>query len=297
MVRYIWVVALVLVLSISSIALAKNPYWDDFLETASLKYDYGHGQFTYLVKTLEYDQDAFIKNGLDTELEIRLGVLKNTELYTYALSADEYLNIVTELKYEFLHNKYLTATGMGRLFYVRKDFTTPSAKLMLDFNILPTLQATSILQLYFYTNGNIAKGLDSSVNFQLTPKDTFRSKFKLFFIESQMMFDFRMAYQHTINQQAAYIAYTYFDANNVHLENVLEYTPIPQLKISGNLIINTGEMQNDYDTGELKNNLRNWINMKVEGKISPEVSTIIEYMKEADPKGYSYIKASVNFKI
>ena len=277
---------------------AKNAYWDDFLETAAIKYDLGQGQFCYILKPYERLEGKTINNGLDTELEMRLGVAKGSELYTYVSALGDYLNVVSELKYEIVKKQLLTVTGMGRVFYVRGDFVTPSAKLMLDVSPLKNLTLSTIAQLYIYENGNIAKGLDSGLNFDITPRDSFRTKFKLFFIElDQLMFDFRMAYRHQINDQTAYIAYTYFDANNVHLENILEYSPIPQLKISGNLIINTGEFQNDYDQNKIVNTLRNRINLKVDGQISEGLSATIEYSKEADDNGYSYLKTSLNFKL
>jgi hypothetical protein len=293
-----FIVLIVFVFPVRTLA-ADTDYWTTFMQVAATNYEFGHGDLELNLMPFEYDQNAPVTNGLDSEFVMDFGIYKNLELYGYVMHFTGYTNLISELKYQFYQTPRFNGAVMARVFTVYKDFTTPSLKLMWDTKLTDNLSLHNAFQLYFYESGVIGKHLDTAVKYIINDKHAIQTRFKIFFVESlkKSMFDFRIAYRYTLNRKTNYYCYTYFDLQNVHIENIVEFTPIPPLKLITGLIINTDEWRNNYDTNEIVTDARHWAFVKTEYSLNKTWTFSGEYRKEAAADGYSYFKVGLDLKI
>lgn len=281
------------------VSAADKDYWEDFIQTAEPTYEPWDGTISFEVIPMEWDQLEGVDNGLDTELHVDLGLFKNMSFYGYMYSHRDYLNVVGELKHRFLTLNKWQFAWLLRGYYLKGEFITPSVKLLSDTRLNQAMTLHNHVQLYFYENGVIGKHLDSGLDYDLNAKHHFKTRLKIFFVDSPLksMYDFRITYNYVINEQTNYYLYTYFDQENVHLENVVEFKPIEPLTLTCNLVVNTGEWQNNYEAKKIVNDLRHWASIRAEYDLSEAWQLAAEYKKEAARDGYSYVKVGVNLSI
>lgn len=298
--KNIWVIAIFLFFHLTfGASAADNDYWEGFFQTADFPYANGHGKLEVDLKPGEWDQGARVDNGLDTELRGQVTFLRNLGLKAHVLSYRDYLKLVGELQLRLIRTPVWSVAAMGRMYTIYNDFSTPSIRFMADTRVNEQLTLHNGVQLYFYDFGTdvIGKHFDVGFDYEWDRNHAFKGRCKLFFTEwKEKMLDVRLAYRYTVNPQTRYYVYMYFDPDNVHMENVIEFTPIQPLQLTANLVVNSGEWKNDYESNEV-NLIRHWASLKAEYSLTRSLILSGEYKKEATLGGYSFFKIGLDWKL
>ena len=236
-------------------------YWDNFMDTAGIEFELNQSEIEFYTKLIEENGGESLSNGLDTELGFFYGIMKDTEVHGYLYSAENYTNIIGELKRKFFEKDGWELSLVGRFFYIQDSFTTPSIKFLSDKILNDDLILHNNLQLFLYEDGLLGKRFESGISYLIDPKNYIKARFKSFFINdiTESFIDLRVAYKHIINDQTKYIFFSFYEKDNLHLENIIEYNPIPMIKLAADMVINTGV--ND------KNNFKKFCSLETAMKI------------------------------
>lgn len=266
---------------------AEEYYWEDFMETAVIQYDQSESELEFFTKVMERNAGVAVDEGLNTELDFYFGIMKNTQIHTYLNNQGDFTNLVTEVKRYFTDFKGWTISGLGRLFYLKDQFTTPSVKVLASKAFNDKLAMHNSFQLYFWESGLIGKRLDNGLTYNINDRNFIKMRLKTSFDDaiSEATFDFRVAFKTIVNHQTNLIMYGYFEKDNFHLENIVEFKPVLPLKLSINTIINTG------------GNEINWVVVKGKYTLSDQWTLESEYQKELLEDGYRCLKTGFIFRI
>lgn len=298
--KNIWVIAIFLFFCLTfGASAADNDYWEGFFQTADFPYANGHGRLELDLKPGEWDQGAPVQNGLDTEFRGQMTLLNHVGIWGNVLSYRDYLKMVGELQVRFIQTPAWSAAMMGRIYTIHKDFSTPSFRLMADTRLSDQLTLHNGMQFYFYdfSTDVIGKHFDTGFVYELNRQHAFKGRFKFFFTDwKEKMLDVRLAYRYTINPQTQYYVYMYFDPDNVHMENIITFKPIQPLKLTANLVVNTGEWKNDYEEDRFSS-VRHWVSLKAEYNLTKALVVSGEYKKEAALDGYNYLKVGLDWNL
>lgn len=298
--KNIWVIVIFLFFHLTfGASAADNDYWEGFFQRADFQMPNGHGKLELDLKPGEWDQGASVHNGLDTEFKGQVTLFNHLGLWGNVISYRDYLKMVGELQFRFIQTPTWSVAAMGRMYSIYKDFSTPSVRLLADTRLNEKMTLHNGIQLYFYDfdTNVIGKHFDTGLHYEMDQHHAFKARFKLFFTEwKDKIVDVRFAYRYTVNPQTRYYLYMYFDPDNVHMENVVEFTPIQPLKLTANLVVNTGEWKNDYESDEV-NFVRHWASLKAEYSLTRSLVLSGEYKKEAALDGYSYLKIGLDWNL
>lgn len=261
-------------------------YWEQFMETTDIQYEIFESEIRYFSKLAEWNGEQAVKNGMDSEIVFHFGVGQGAEVHGYFYSVDAYQNAIGELKKRIIAEKKFQLSGLARVYHVKNEYTTNSVKLLSDWEWNPNLILHNNVQLLVYNSGVTGKRLENGITYHVNPRHSFRARFKTFFVNDLKLsqLDFRLAYRMEINDQTTYVLYGYFDKNNTHLENIVEFLPVPSLKLTVNTVVNTGEEVN-------------WIQVKAEKAFGEKYRILGDYKKEAMEEGYSYFRMGVSFNL
>lgn len=262
-------------------------YWEHFMETTEILYEKNESEIRYFTKLMEWNGEQAVKNGLDTEFVFHFGAGHGTEVHGYFYSMQDYMNAIGEFKKRIIAEKKFQVSGLARIYHVKDEYTTNSVKILTDWEWNPNLILHNNFQLLVYNSGVTGKRFENGITYHLNPKHSLRARFKTFFVDSpqESQIDFRMAYRMKINDQTTYILYGYLDKTNTHLENVVEFLPVPSLKLTVNTVLNTGKEE------------INWIQVKVEKMFGEKYRILTDYKKEAVEEGYSYLRMGISFSL
>ncbi|AZR72909.1 hypothetical protein BBF96_05595 [Anoxybacter fermentans] len=288
--KNIFAIFIILVLALTSETAARNIYyWEDFMDTAEIKYDLKHGKLEFYTKILEYDSGKKVDNGSDTEFYFNYGILRNSELYYYSSSQENYK--IFQLKQRVINRETFALSGMVGFYFIQDDLIVPSIKLLSDKILNKKLTLHNNFQLYFYQEGIIIKRLESGFTYNMNSKHSFKGHLGTFFIDdlNNIRFNLKVAYKNVINEQTNYILYGYYekdkDMDNLHLENIVEFKPVNTVKLTSNIIINTDDSYN------------NWIIIRGEKKLFRRFTISCEYKKEAEKDGNNYFMTGLSFML
>ena len=262
-------------------------YWDDFMEPAFIQYDLSESKLQFFTKIMEHDAGLVVEQGINTELDFYFGIMKDTQLHSYFNSQGSYTNLVTEVKHRFAEIYGWTISGLGRLFYLKDQFTTPSVRVFASKELNESLTLHNSFQLLFWSSGLVGKRMDNGLIYQIDERNFVQARLKTSFdyAISDVNFDFRFAYKNIVNQQTNLIIYGYYEQDNFHLENIVEFKPVSPLKLSINTIINTGGDE------------VNWVVVKGKYNLSEQWTVKTEYYKELLEDGYRCWKMGFIFQI
>lgn len=266
---------------------AEEYYWDDFMETAFIQYDLSESELKFFTKIMERNAGVVVEDGINTELDFYFGLMKDTQFHSYFHSQGSFTNLVTEVKHRFAEVHGWTISGLGRLFYLKDQFTTPSVRVLASKALNESLTLHNSFQLFFWSSGLVGKRIDNGLTYKINERNFVKMRLKTSFdyAFSEANFDFRLAYKNIVNQQTNLIMYGYYEQDNFHLENIVEFKPIAPLKLTINTIINTGEDE------------VNWVVVKGRYHLNEQWTVSTEYQKELLGDGYRCWKTGFIFQI
>ena len=106
---------------------------------------------------------------------------------------------------------------------------------------------------------------------------------------SDVRYNLKVAYKYKVNDELDYYNYSYYQKRgteeNIHIENIVEFRPSSNFNIKSNITVNTNKKRN------------NWIGLSGEKQLFNNMRLLLEYKKETDEKGASYLKAGLSYSL
>ncbi len=263
--KYLVLITLIMVLALSTAISAYDYYitgaedYEDMLYTADIENAVGYGEGQYdIIKVLAYQDSNKLENVLKHNFEFEYGLYENGEIYGsyYSYPDADITRYDLNVKHKFLEKNEWVVSGVFSYYYDKgyNNYKTPSAEVLTNKRLNSRLVLHNNLRLYFYKNDDIGKSITNGLTYLLNENNTL--KVKLYSHTKDKISDFKyhnleLAIQSIIDEKTTYTGYVYTrfnDSDNddaVKFSNTIEHQLRPDIKLTADLYINTGDKDNE----------------------------------------------------
>lgn len=268
----------------------RTVYWDDFLDTAQIIYGNHQGEISYYIQPFEFINGLPAGNGIANELNLHYGIAPRTEINaTFGLAGPE-AGVYANLKNQIVNSNGYAFGLKGQVDFYKNDLgsgLTPSVSLLFDNNTGRPLEFHNTVS-FALAGNNLRIGLNNGIYYRIDSRSGLKAKLVTNFNNLDNIHQgLAIAYRVLLSDNLAYnlvFARNFYSANN-QFQNIFEYKPVNSLKLTGDLIINT---DNDH--------YYNFLLIRADKAMANNFSIIGEYQTALANKGYSSLRAGIDFK-
>ena len=281
-----FIAAALMVLALSiGVSAEKTRYWDAVLDTAQIEYTPHHGEMSYYIQPYEYDNGASVNDGLENTLLFGYGIAPKTEIKAELDLSRGYAGLFASLQHQLVNKNGFAFALRGQMGYDNFAGAIPGVTLLFDSNVGRQLQFNNDLTMSILNNGNLYFFVENGLYYHISPKSGLKVKLNSAFaslanMNQSLTVAYRVIFADNLNYTLNYGKD--FNSRNHKFENVFEYKPARDLKLTGDLAINTADS--------------NWLLLRADKALNSNFSVIGEFEKELEINGLSTINVGVNYK-
>lgn len=227
-----------------SLNVIAGDLFDGLIDTADIEYSEGEGEGSYRLNVLDFNDGKTIDNGLEHYLEGKYGLSNEAVLYGHASIQDGENSYLFNLKYNFYNQDKWLLSAKGGYSFWKNEYTEnnyPYLVLLSNYTVNSNLTLHNNFKLDFDNNTN--KSVYNGITYNIDESKKLRALVSSYNFDkmSDLSFNIKLALENKISDELLYTAIIdkNVDHSNISFRNNLEYQVWPDLKLIGDLELNT----------------------------------------------------------